>query len=155
MYQRSLFPDEEQSQKTLILLSLQPQYWHLILSGAKKYEYRRLFREDAVQAYIYLSSPRKEIVGFIDFDSPLIRPPAEIATLAESQSPGSRQRILDYFGDRTQAFAIPILSYELFKPISLSELRERFNFTAPQSYLVLDKHPDMRKFIQLRHRGRE
>jgi predicted transcriptional regulator len=155
MYQMRLFTDKDQFQKPLILLSLQPQYWQLVLDGLKKYEYRRLFREDAVQAYIYVSSPRKEITGFIDFGFPLIRSPAEIADLAESQSPGSRQRMLDYLGDRAEAFAIPILSHEVFDPISLAELRERFGFTAPQSYVFLDKDTKLRKFIEARHRGRE
>lgn len=151
MAQGRLFADEEMGPKPLILLSLQPQYWQLVLNGSKKYEYRRLFREDAVQAYIYLSTPRKEIAGFIDFDIPLIRPPVEIADLAEIQSPGSRQGMMDYLGDRKQSYAIPILFHESFAPIPLSMLRERFGFIAPQSYLVLDKHPELRDFIRARH----
>ncbi|NKC19987.1 hypothetical protein CWC29_014315 [Pseudoalteromonas sp. S4498] len=153
MSQESLFVNDEKYQKPLLLLSLQPQYWQLVLSGEKKFEYRRLFRKDAVQAYIYLSSPRKEIVGFIDFDVPLISSPKEIADLAESQSPGSYKGMMEYLGTRDNGFAIPILSYDSFEGIPLADLRERFGFTAPQSYLVLDNNPALRDFIRARHLG--
>ncbi len=137
--------------KPLILLSMQPQYWQLVIAGVKKYEFRRLFRRDAVQAYIYLSSPRKEIAGFIDFGLPLVSTPERIAELAEKHSPGSRQTMLDYMRGNKQGFAVPILTHEIIEPIALQELREKFNFTAPQGYLVLDNHPDLLRFIQARH----
>ena len=140
--------------KTLILLSLKPQHWQSILTGQKKYEYRkkRSFPHDSVQAYIYLSSPRMETAGFVDFDKPIIRSPQELATLAESQVPDSGQRVRKYFGTQTQGFAIPIISYETFDSIPLHVLRERFNFQPPQSYLVLDNQPKLRDFIQAWHR---
>ncbi len=137
-------------------MSLKPQYWQLILDGVKKYEYRRSFRPDAVGAYIYLSSPRKEIAGFIDFDVPIIGTSERIAEFAETQSPGSRQGMLDYMAGCKQGFAVKILSHEQIQPIALKELRElrdKFEFTAPQGYLVLDKNPELRKFIQARHKG--
>ena len=143
--------------KTLILLSLKPQHWPFILDGQKTYEYRTSFRKDAVQAYMYLSSPQMQIAGFVDFDKPIIRPSHELAKLAESQVSGSGQRVMDMLDKRkkSQGFAIPIISYESFKPISLRALREHVNvnFQPPQQYLVLDNHPELRDFIQAWHRG--
>ncbi len=126
--------------KPLLLLSLQPRYWPLIVSGVKRYEYRRSFRADAVRAYIYLSSPRKEIAGFVDFGTPVIDTPERIADLAEQECSGSRRRMLDYLQGCEKGFAIPIL-----------ELKERFRFTAPQGYMVLDRHPTLRDFIIAHH----
>lgn len=139
-------------QKPLLLLSLQPRYWPLIVSGVKRYEYRRSFRADAVQAYIYLSSPRKEIAGFVDFGTPVIDTPERIADLAEQECSGSRRRMLDYLQGCERGFAIPILAHEELSPgIPLRELKERFRFTAPQGYMVLDKHPTLRDFIIAHH----
>ena len=129
--------------KTLILLSLNPQYWRL-----KEYGYRRRFPKDAVQAYIYLTSPRMEIAGFVDFDDPIIGPPQE---LADRIAPHKRQEMLDYFGAKPQGFLSPIIYSESFEPIPLRVLREHFNFHPPQSYLVLDNHPKLRDFIQAWH----
>ncbi len=139
------------SYKPLILMSLKPQYWQLVLDGEKKYEYRRSFRKDAVGAYIYLSSPRQCIAGFIDFGEPIIDTPQRIVELAESQSPGSRDGMADYLAGSKQGFAVPILSHQQFQPIGLQELREKFGFTPPQGYLVLDNHRELRKFIEARH----
>ena len=139
--------------QTLILLSLKPQHWPFILDGQKTYEYRSLFQKDAVQAYIYLSSPRMEIAGFVDFDRPIIRSPQELANLAESQVPGSGQRVLDRLGKKPQGLAIPIISHETFAPIPLRALREHVNvnFQPPQNYFVLDNHPKLRDFIRAWH----
>ncbi|MBN1459502.1 MAG: hypothetical protein JXA57_08190 [Armatimonadetes bacterium] len=134
--------------KPLLLLSLQPQYWSPILAGTKRYEYRRSFRADAVQAYIYFSSPRKEVGAFVDFGTPIIGTPQQIADLAEREHPGSQQAMLDYLRGCERGFAVPILACEEIVPgISLRELRERFGFTAPQGYLVLNRHPALRDFI--------
>lgn len=136
-------------EKPLILLSLQPQYWDMILEGAKKYEYRRLFRKDAVNAYIYVSTPRKEIVGFVEFAEPIIDSPENIASFAEKQRPGSQKPMLDYMKNCDVGYAIPILSYEAIKPLSLKILRDYFpNFTAPQNYIVLDNNPQLLDFIK-------
>lgn len=137
--------------KPLLLLSLQPKYWQLILEGKKKYEYRRSFRLEAVRAYIYVSSPRQEVAGFIDFGVPIIGAPNEIAEIAERQASGSRQDILDYLKGKDVGYAIPILLFEEMTPVSLAELRSRFDFAPPQSYQVLDNNPELRDFIRARH----
>ena len=132
--------------KTLILLSLNPQHWPL-----EEYGYRRRFPKDAVQAYIYLTSPRMEIAGLVDFDKPIIRSPQD---LADRVAPHKRQEMLDYFGTKPQGFLSPIISHETFEPIPLRALREHVNvnFQPPQNYFVLDNHPKLRDFIQAWHR---
>ena len=133
--------------KTLILLSLNPQHWPL-----EEYGYRRRFPKDPVQAYIYLTSPRMEISGFVDFGKPIIGPPQE---LADRIAPHKRQEMLDYFGAKPQGFLSPIIFSETFDPIPLRTLREHVNvnFQPHPSYLVLDNHPELWDFIQAWHRG--
>ena len=104
--------DWKSRQKPVLLLSLQPRYWPMFLDGSKRYEYRRTFRTDAVQAYIYLSTPRKAICGWVDFGIPIVDTPEKIAELAERQCAGSRQPMLDYLQGSARGFAIPILAYQ-------------------------------------------
>jgi len=135
------------TRKPLLILSLQPRYWPMILDGSKRYEYRRVFRPDAMRAYIYLSTPRKAICGFVDFGTPIIGTPAQIAELAERQCAGSRPGMLDYLQGKVQGYAIPILACHDIAPIPLEVLVEEFGFTAPQNYLMLEHHPHLRDFL--------
>jgi predicted transcriptional regulator len=139
--------------KPLLVMSLQPQYWPMFLDGSKCYEYRRAFRTDAVQAYIYLSSPRKAICGLVDFGTPIIGTPERIAGLSEQHHPGSRQGMLAYLEGKAHGFAIPILSCREISPISLECLKAEFGFTAPENYLVLDNHPRLRDYLILAVKG--
>jgi predicted transcriptional regulator len=101
-----------------------------------------------VQAYIYLSSPRKAIAGLVEFGSPIIDTPSGIAEFAEQQHTGSFAGMLEYLEGKERGFAIPILSYERISPIPLAVLREQFSFTAPQNYMVLDNYPELLTFIR-------
>ncbi len=55
-----------------ILLSIKPVYAERILSGEKKYEYRKSvptwLKDGPIEAYLYASSPVKRIVGVVVVD---------------------------------------------------------------------------------------
>lgn len=51
-------------EKRTIILSLMPDPFERIFAGEKKYEYRRKFVKESVNAFIYVSSPVKEIRGY-------------------------------------------------------------------------------------------
>ena len=137
--------------KTQILLSLQPQYWRSIAGGEKNYEYRRNFRSDAVLAYIYASYPTQAIVGLVEFEEPIVGSVETIVMIGERDAAGSSVALRRYFSGLARAYAIKIASYEQFAPITLTELQSRFPcFTPPQSYIVLDNHPQLLKFLRTR-----
>ncbi len=147
---------QELTRKPYLLLSLQEQYWNLIVEGEKKYEYRRVFRDEPVKAFIYASGSRKAVVGVVDFDAPIVAPVGKIAKIAEEQSPGSTRGMLEYMDGLERAYAIPILSVEILRPISLGVIRHDFpRFNPPQSYYVLANHPKLLKFLQVRRAVRE
>lgn len=67
-----------------ILLSFEPEWFHLLESGAKKFEYRKRFPEEQTTAFFYVSAPEKMISGIAVF--------------------GERERLSDWpskFSDRT------------------------------------------------------
>jgi len=51
-----------------VLLSVKPKYAEEIISGRKKYEFRKSIfkREDIKKMYIYSSSPVKKIIAIVD-----------------------------------------------------------------------------------------
>ena len=50
-----------------LLLSMKPVWYELVESGIKIFEYRKNFPEEKIKAYIYVSSPRKEICAIMEF----------------------------------------------------------------------------------------
>ncbi len=52
-----------------ILLSMKPEWYELMVSGEKIYEYRKNFPVDNVKAYIYVSNPYKAIKAIFTHQS--------------------------------------------------------------------------------------
>ena len=48
-----------------MLLSLRPDVYKKVLTGEKIYEHRKVFPDEPVKAYIYVSSPIKSICGIM------------------------------------------------------------------------------------------
>ena len=50
------------------LISIRPEHVERILSGEKKYEFRKkIFKQPVSRIYIYASSPQKKIIGYFDW----------------------------------------------------------------------------------------
>ena len=48
-----------------ILLSFKPKWFNKIISGEKIFEYRNAFADNEVLAYMYVSTPIKQVVGIL------------------------------------------------------------------------------------------
>lgn len=142
------------SNEIFIVLSLKDIYLEKMLDGRKKYEYRRRFVNRPVTAFIYLVSPVKSIAGIVKFGQPIVESPHEIARIRESEEPnmGAYDGMLKYLGGLEKGYAVPILSVEKIDPVSLDELRNRFKFVAPQSYMIINDKPELLTFLQSRSR---
>lgn len=141
--QQTLF--ETCAPKRTIILSLRPKPYTSILNGTKNYEFRRKFLRESVLAFIYVSSPTKEIRGYIEFGKPIVDSIDRIADIAEQEKLGSREGTLKYMNGLEIGFAIPILSIREIQPISLKELRYKYNFTAPQSYINIQSNLSLKE----------
>ncbi len=150
--QLTLFPESEERDlisKKYILMSMQEQYYLQILNGFKMYEYRRFFKDYPLISFIYLTSPVKKIVGYLELGNPIIGTPREIAELAESVKIGHGPVIYDYMRDLRKCYAIPIKKVCEFKEeLTLESLKKIFpKFTPPQSYILMENNVELLGYL--------
>ena len=46
---------------------MKPEWFNMVISGRKLYEYRKHFPKESIRAYIYISSPIKAIEAVFEF----------------------------------------------------------------------------------------
>ncbi len=133
-----------------VVLSIKPVYSEKILTGDKTVELRRRFPVSAPNgalAYIYSTSPVKAMVGTASIRDVLKLPVEQIWTEFEGAAFIERSNFDKYFDGLDQGFALVFDDVRAFsRPLPLSELREKFGFEPPQSFLYA-KH-DLRKALQ-------
>lgn len=150
--QLSLFSesaDRDLIAKKYILMSLQEQYYLQILNGIKVYEYRRSFKDYPLNSFIYLTSPVKKVVGYLELGNPIIGTPRQIADIAESVKIGHGSVIYDYMKDLRKCYAIPIKKvYEFEEELTLDTLKMVFpKFTPPQSYILMENYVELLNYL--------
>jgi predicted transcriptional regulator len=122
-----------------VVLSVRPHYSDKIFEGLKTVELRRRFPVAAprgITAYIYSSSPVRAMVGSTEIKQVVKLPVLEIWKRYGHMAQISRSDFDDYFSGLKEGFALKISNARPFtRPIDLSELRERFGFEPPQSFL--------------------
>ncbi|MCM3782781.1 hypothetical protein M3231_07330 [Neobacillus mesonae] len=133
--------------KRYIILSLQPGPYQEIINGKKTIEFRRRFIKEPAAAFVYVSSPVKQIKAFIEFGMPIHEEIEKLASIAEQHEPGSGPGIREYFSGLTAGYAIPILSCKEFTPLSLELLKGAYQFNPPQSYMNLAANPRLEQAL--------
>ncbi len=133
-----------------LILSIKPEYSDKILVGAKTVELRRRFPLAAGKgavAYIYSTSPIRALVGAAEIQDVERLP---ISTLwrrhGKSASIGKTD-FETYFQGLDEGYALLMARPRSFlRPLDLAELKERFGFKAPQSYLYAK--PSLQRALQ-------
>lgn len=145
-----LLTDEPFKAQRDVVLSIKPVYSERILDGRKTVELRRRFPVSAPNgtlAYIYSTSPVKAIVGTASIRDVLKLPVEQIWTEFESTAYIERDQFEKYFEGVDHGFALVFDDVKTFsRPLPLSELREKFGFEPPQSFLYAKR--DLRKALQ-------
>lgn len=121
------------------LLSLHPQYADAIFAGTKQYEYRRKApRVDMPTRFlIYVTAPRKELVGEIIVDHILTDSPRRIWNSTGKLGGIEKEAFLRYFEGAAEAHAFHVGSAERYgEPKSLSALRRAVPGFTPPQYLA-------------------
>ena len=133
-----------------VVLSIRPQYTEKILDGKKTVELRRRFPVSAPRgtlAYIYSTSPVRAMVGVAEIKDVLKLPIEQIWNEFDSVAHINRNDFEAYFSGLDFGYALLFDNVKSFShPIGLAELRERFGFEAPQSYLYASR--DLRKALR-------
>lgn len=119
-------------------MSIKPEYVDEIMSGRKKYEYRRIKakRDNLDTMIIYSTSPIMKVVGEAKIISILEETPEKLWNMTKEQSGTTKEFYDKYFKNCDKAFA-----YKLGKVTKYSKPKELKDFgikNAPQSFVYLD-----------------
>ena len=119
-----------------IILSFRPDYFRPILYGIKKYEYRRLFCDEPVTAYLYLTKPISQFIGVLELGKRIS--PEMVKSLYDNDEEICKR--MDTAIDNNERSIIPIHSFSLFKEtIRAEDLKHHgIPFTVPRSFTYID-----------------
>ena len=121
-----------------VLLSVKPKYADEIISGKKKYEFRKSVfkRDDIEKVYIYSSSPVKKIIAIVNIGYILSDSPQKLWELCKEDAGISEVDFFKYFKNSDVGYAIKIINVQEFSPpIDPYDIIE--NFRPPQSFYYL------------------
>ncbi|CAI3383521.1 ASCH domain-containing protein [Enterococcus cecorum] len=118
------------------LLSIKPEFVDEIMSGRKRFEYRKKVfkRTDVTTIVVYATKPFGKVVGEFEIDE-IIEDDLDILWQKTKSYSGISKKFFDeYFKDRDSGFAIKIKNFTAYDvPIELSEYDSNIK-VAPQSF---------------------
>lgn len=122
-----------------VVLSIRPQYSSKIISGLKTVELRRRFPisvPTGTIAYIYSTSPSMSMVGVAEIKEVIKIPTSEIWDQFNDVAFIEKTDFEKYFDGVEEGCVIKFENVRAYSnPLPLSELRSRFDFEPPQSFL--------------------
>ena len=120
-----------------ILLSIKPEYAYKILTGTKKYEYRKRLPQKSIdKIVIYSTAPDSMLIGEVNVCGVLIASPTSIWKKTKKNAGISRDKYREYFKGCKTAVAFCLGSPTIYeKKISLDEIGIDF---PPQSFVYLE-----------------
>lgn len=131
---------------TAIILSFQPQFFQSLLTGKKHFEYRSRLPKGQLRAYLYLSSPVQQLVGYLDLAEGL-----DLSELLKRDLPPETRRRLANHRDEGARFASPIVAIGLFEePISRQTARDISSFHPPQGFSYAKTYPELHQLLLTR-----
>jgi predicted transcriptional regulator len=120
-----------------IVISIQPKWAGLIRSGKKTIELRRRFPRlpAGSSAYLYESSPTCALTALLHIGAVHELPVAELWKVHGGASCVDKRHFAEYFDGRDVGYGIHVKRCDSLPiVVPLAELREKFAFTAPQSW---------------------
>lgn len=121
-----------------LLLSIKPEYSEKILSGQKKFEFRKQKpRRSIDQVFIYESSPSKAIVGWFCIRKIHSGSPEEIWNRFKDYGGIEEEKYLEYCNNSKIVYAFEIdKTVKLDNPINPFDLNS--DFKPPQSFSYIE-----------------
>jgi len=131
----------------MVLLSIKPKYVEKIISGQKKYEFRKtIFNLDEEIVVIYATSPIKKIIGYFHIEEVINDHPKKIWSKCRELSGISKSSFFEYFTDRNYGYAIRIGKLHLFdEPLEPTSIMP--GFIAPQSFCYIDRESNQSDYF--------
>ena len=120
-----------------IILSIHPNHIEKILSGDKRYEYRKRIPQDINYIIVYATAPTKKVVAIIEIDMVIKDTPQNIWDVTQSESGVSCEFFMNYFNGVSTAYAIKFRNiHRLSTPIDITAIDGVKS--APQAYQYVD-----------------
>jgi predicted transcriptional regulator len=122
-----------------VLLSIRPKYVEAIMSGNKRYEFRKaIFRNKNIEkVYIYSTAPVKKVVGSFMIGDIIEDYPNRLWEQLSEFSGLNDKEFFSYFNRRKKGFALKIENLEKFNyPLDPRDVIP--DFVPPQSFCYLD-----------------
>lgn len=120
-----------------ILLSFKTDVYDRVVAGTKIYEHRRVFPNEPIEAYLYVSSPKQVITGKM-----ILKNKQQLIDWLEKYESDSEvcERISSYL--QFYSCVMEIAEFQETTEIPLSELRSNLEkFIIPQIYYYIDDSP--------------
>jgi predicted transcriptional regulator len=134
-----------------VVLSIKPEYSGKIVKGEKTVELRRRFPlgvAPGTLALIYETSPTQAITSVVEIADVLKGPPGVIWNEFSDQACIGKSEFDSYFAGAKNGFVIKLRgARRLSRTLELRELRDRFNFEPPQSFLYAP--PELQEALTL------
>jgi predicted transcriptional regulator/DNA-binding XRE family transcriptional regulator len=134
-----IFGDEIFRPQRDVVMSIRPRYSEKIFEGKKTVELRRRFPVSAPRgtiAYIYSTAPASALIGSTEIENVVKLPVSEIWKMFGKFAQITKVDFDNYFAGVDSGFALKLVNPRSFsRPINLAELRDRFDFEPPQSFL--------------------
>ena len=125
-----------------IFISIKDQPVSLIVSKEKNHEFRSRIPNNYISTfYVYTSGKTKKIEYIIDVDKPIKYP-----NIIDEKGIGNKE-----FNNKEKnyIYAFPIKHVsKLLKPLCLDELRSKFNFNPPQSFMYAATNEKLFNYIK-------
>lgn len=117
-----------------VLLSFKADVYEKVVTGEKIYEHRKVFPDEPIKAYLYVSSPIKSITGIMHLGN---RVSLEDWKAKYSSDKKAVERIDEYL--IKHKYAMEILDFQNTTEIHLHTLRKDIpGFVVPQMYYYID-----------------
>ncbi len=137
---RSIF-GEESGPKNNVLLAIKPHWADAILSGDKKWEYRRVTinAEPGAKLFLYASGNVHAIVGEVTINKILNGPIESLIKHTVREVPETEEDLRKSFEGHMIGHAIKVINPTRFKtPITLATLRRKIpQFVPPQGFYYI------------------
>lgn len=121
-----------------ILMPIKPEYVEKILSGRKRYEYRKTKpkKQNIDKMIIYATFPVMKVVGEVDINNIIEDSPERVWDITKNCSGVSKEFYDLYYKDKEKAITYQIGKITIYdKPLELAELGINY---VPQSFIYLD-----------------
>lgn len=135
----NLFEKSSDKENCVIaFMPIKPIYAHRLISGEKKYEFRKSpINAGLTHIIIYASSPVKKVIGIAEVKRVLVASPSAVWGKTKHAAGIAKKEYDEYFIGKKQAYAIEIRKIlPLTKEIAPAELEN--GFKVPQSFSYVD-----------------